>query len=100
MSCPLLSIPDETVLCQFDRLTRRTGASGGSALTIFVWQTGALFDQVLNHYTSAPFPRGIDPSNPDVLQNLGGPVNGSIMLYNKNSSVDSTAAAIDTLQVR
>lgn len=41
---------------------------GSPALSVFVWQDGAEFDQTINNYMSAPFPTGIDPGNPATLQ--------------------------------
>ena len=47
------------------------------ALTIFMWQNGAPFDDVLARYTSASLPTGIDPNFPSVVQTLGA-LNGSL----------------------
>ena len=38
------------------------------ALSIFLWEDGSRFDQTMNDYMSAPFPAGIDPANPTILQ--------------------------------
>lgn len=57
---------------------------GSPALSVFVWQDGAEFDQTMNNYMNAPFPTGIDPSNPAVLQSklslLGNLTAADIML--------------------
>ncbi|KAL9074319.1 MAG: hypothetical protein Q9161_002305 [Pseudevernia consocians] len=54
-------------------------AFGRPALTMFLWQNGAVFDNVINMYTSAPFPAGIDPRVPAILKAFG----------SSNSSVDT-----------
>ena len=41
---------------------------GLPALSVYVWQDGAYFDTTMNYYMNAPFPAGIDPSNPRILQ--------------------------------
>ena len=46
---------------------------------MFLWQNGAVFDNVINKYTSAPFPAGIDPKVPAILKAFG----------SSNSSVDT-----------
>lgn len=60
------------------------GMLGSPALSVFVWQDGAEFDQTMNNYMNAPFPTGIDPSNPAVLQSklslLGNLTAADIML--------------------
>lgn len=35
---------------------------------MFLWENGALFDSMMNKYTSAPFPAGIDPRSPAILK--------------------------------
>lgn len=48
--------------------SHKDGADGRNALTMFLWQNGAAFDSVMNKYTSAPFPAGIDPRTPHILK--------------------------------
>ncbi|CAD6572434.1 MAG: hypothetical protein ASARMPRED_005333 [Alectoria sarmentosa] len=35
---------------------------------MFLWENGASFDSIINKYTSAPFPTGIDPRSPAILK--------------------------------
>ena len=44
---------------------------GHPALTMFLWQSGARFDTIMNMYTSAGFPVGIDPRLPSNLKAFG-----------------------------
>lgn len=37
-------------------------------LSLFLWQDGAPFDNVMNHYMSASYPQGIDPATPLLLR--------------------------------
>lgn len=50
------------------KLVVSKGITGNPALSVFVWQNGAGFDRTMNSYMSAPFPAGIDPRNPWMLQ--------------------------------
>ena len=50
-----------------------------AALTLFFWVNGAPFQEMVNAYTSAGFPRPFDPINPLLL------VNGSEVWGNSSS---------------
>ncbi len=59
-------------------------------LSVFVWQNGARFDRTINDYMSAPFPVGIDPSNPDRVRNsvlFSGNLTTSGIILTGNASV-------------
>lgn len=44
---------------------------------MFLWQNGAIFENMINKYMSASFSAGIDPTNPAILK-VFGPVDGSV----------------------
>ena len=48
-------------------LALSTDVFGNPTLSMFVWRDGADFDQTMNEYMRAQFPRGIDPANPAVM---------------------------------
>lgn len=49
-------------------MSERVGVHDAPALTMFMWESGAVFETVLNIYTSSRFPAGIDPRAPGSMQ--------------------------------
>ncbi|CAF9943552.1 MAG: hypothetical protein ALECFALPRED_000603 [Alectoria fallacina] len=57
------------------------GAYGRPVLTLFLWKNGASFDRIMNKYTSAPYPAGIDPRTPIILKAFNA-LNSSVNILN------------------
>lgn len=57
------------------------GVEGVPSLTLFLWEDGAQFDDVMGRYMSAEAPSGIDPERPEVLsEGVGFAGNSSVVL--------------------
>jgi hypothetical protein len=62
-----------------------------------MWQDGAVFDTVLNRYTSSAFPTGIDPRAPGSLQVFAS-TSSEVLLNNSSNARLSNARLLDALQ--
>jgi len=58
-----------------------------------MWKNGAIFETVLNRYTSAAFPAGVDPRHPASLQVFSS--NGSASPLSNSSNAESLSALQD-----